>query len=285
MGMTGEPFILQSTPAPLAPLVVGLIYGTLVLGGTLAATVLIVWAWRTPICWSGRIEWLRTRPWTWRDGLNMLGLISLLIGLGWGVATLLDKPRAGTLLIIQGLTLDLLGLLGIAWLVTRHPGRWREAFGIGVLSFKWIQYGLLFYLVLIPFILISSLVYQGILSINGYPPNLQDIALLLSGDYPGWIRGIIFIFAIALAPAFEECLFRGLLLPMAVRQFGLGAGIFLTALVFAAIHMHLNSFGPLFIISTGLSLAYLYTQSLWVPMIMHGLFNGVNLAILVVIRP
>lgn len=284
MDMSGEQLFLPAAHSPLTVFLVGLIYGALVLGGTIAASVLILQTLRKPVCWNARIEWLCTRPWTWRDGGMLLGIVSLLIGLGWGMAALLDNPREGTLLIIQGLTLDLAGLLGIAWLVARHAGRWRASFGIGPLSLKWIQYGVLFYIVLIPFILITSLLSQGILSANGHPPELQDIAILLSGDFPGWMRWLLFIFAIGVAPAFEECLFRGILLPMAVRHLGLGAGIFLTSLIFAAIHMHLASFAPLLIIASGLSLAYLYTQSLWVPIIMHGLFNGVNLGILVVMR-
>jgi membrane protease YdiL (CAAX protease family) len=64
----------------------------------------------------------------------------------------------------------------------------------------------------------------------------------------------------------------------------LGAGIFVISLLFAAIHFHLPSLIPLLIIASGFSLAYLYTKSLWVPIIMHGLFNGVNLALLLVMR-
>jgi membrane protease YdiL (CAAX protease family) len=94
----------------------------------------------------------------------------------------------------------------------------------------------------------------------------------------------MFIFAVAIAPFFEECLFRGILLPMAIRKLGLGAGIFVISLLFAAIHFHLPSLIPLLIIASGFSLAYLYTKSLWVPIIMHGLFNGVNLALLLVMR-
>jgi hypothetical protein len=185
--------------------------------------------------------------------------------------------------IIQGLTLDLAGLGGIAWLAHSRGWRLSEAFGINALSPKLIKYGLFFYITLIPFMVMSSLVYQGILSAKGYPPNLQDIALLLSGDYPLWGRVIICLFAIGVAPVFEECVFRGILLPIAVRKYGLGAGIFMISFVFAAIHVHLGSFIPLLIIASGFSLAYLYTKSLWVPIIMHGLFNGVNLAMLLVL--
>jgi len=283
MDMPREQLIFQSATS-LPILIMGLFYAMLLLGGTVAASLLILRTKRTPVPWADRIEWLRSRPWSWREGMALIGLVGLLIGLGWSISSMLGHPREGTLVIIQGLTLDLAGLGGIAWLIHSRGWHWRETFGIVPLSPKLIKYGLVFYMILIPFILISSLVYQGILTAKGYPPNLQDIALLLSGDYPFWIRGILFLFAVAVAPLFEECLFRGVLLPLAVRRFGLGMGIFLTSFLFAAIHLHLPSFIPLLIIACGFSLAYLYTKSLWVPVIMHGLFNGVNLSMLLVMR-
>ncbi len=283
MDMSSEPLIL--TPNSYLPaLVAGFLYILLLLGGTITASLLIIRALHKPIQWTERIEWLRLRPWSWREGLAMIGIIGLLIGLGWSISGSLDHPHEGTLLIIQGLTLDLAGLGGMAWLIRSRGWHWRETFGLAPLSPKLIQYGLFFYLTLIPFILMSSIVYQGILSAKGYPPNLQDIALLLAGDYPFWVRSLIFGFAIVVAPIFEECLFRGMLLPLAVRKFGLGTGIFLVSFLFAAIHVHLPSFIPLLIIAAGFSLAYLYTQSLWVPIIMHGLFNGVNLTMLLFMR-
>ncbi len=283
MDMPSDQLILTNA-ASLPALMVGVLYLLLLLGGTIAASVLIFRPRPKPIRWADRIAWLCTRPWTWREGLTMAALIGLLTGTGWAITSLLDQPQVGTLIIIQGLTLDLAGLGGIAWLVKSHGWNWQEAFGLGRLSKKLVQYGVIFYITLIPFILISSLVYQGILTSKGYPPNLQDIAILLSGDYPLWVRSFMFLFAVAIAPLFEECLFRGILLPMAVRKLGLGTGIFVISLLFAAIHFHLGSFIPLLVIASGFSLAYLYTKSLWVPVIMHGLFNGVNLALLLVMR-
>ena len=282
--MSSDQLISQASASPAA-IVMGLVYALLLLGGTLTALLLIIRALRAPVQWAQHTDWLKARPWTWREGLALIGMIGLLIGLGWSISSLLNNPREGTLLIIQGLTLDLAGLGVIVWLAHSRGWRWNEAFGLVLLTPKLIRYGVVFYITLIPFILISSLVSQGILSFKGYPPNLQDIAILLSGDYPLWVRGIMFVFAIAVAPIFEECLFRGILLPIAVRKFGLGSGIFLVSALFAAIHVHLPTFAPLLIIAAGFSLAYLYTRSLWVPIIMHGLFNGVNLAMLLIVRP
>jgi len=275
--------MLQSSLS-LPSLILGIVYIMMLVGGTLIASLLIIRAMRTPVHWADRIAWLQSRPWTGRDGLAIIGIVGLLIGSSWGIASMLNQPHEGTLIIIQGLTLDIAGLGAIAWFIHSRGWQWKETFGIAALSPKLIKYGLLFYITLIPFIVVSSLIYQGILSAKGYPPNLQDIAILLSGDYPLWARGLIFSFAIFVAPFFEECLFRGILLPIAVQKFGLGTGIFVISFLFATIHIHLASFVPLLIIAAGFSIAYLYTRSLWVPIIMHGLFNGVNLTLLLVIR-
>ncbi|MEI6562690.1 MAG: type II CAAX endopeptidase family protein [bacterium] len=281
--MSSDSLLIESASSQ-ATVIVGLIYAVLLLGGTLTAITLIIRTTRIPAAWPVRIEWLRSRPWTWREGMALIGMVGLLIGASWAIASLLKHPREGTLLIMQGLTLDLAGIGGIAWLLQLRGWRWSEAFGLSALTRRILKQGFFFYITLIPFILVSSMIYQGILAANGYPPNLQEIALLLSGDYPLWMRIVMVFFATAVAPFFEECLFRGVLLPLAVRRFGLGAGIFLSSLLFASIHFHLPSLIPLLVAAAGFSLAYLYSQSLWVPIIMHGIFNGVNLALLLVIR-
>jgi membrane protease YdiL (CAAX protease family) len=38
-------------------------------------------------------------------------------------------------------------------------------------------------------------------------------------------------------------------------------------------------------VAAAFSLAYLYSRSLWVPIVMHSLFNGVNVALLIIINP
>jgi membrane protease YdiL (CAAX protease family) len=40
---------------------------------------------------------------------------------------------------------------------------------------------------------------------------------------------------------------------------------------------------PLFVIAVAFSLAYIYSGSIVVPMVMHGLFNGVNVAMLMIL--
>jgi membrane protease YdiL (CAAX protease family) len=54
--------------------------------------------------------------------------------------------------------------------------------------------------------------------------------------------------------------------------------ILITAVLFAAIHLSWTNFGVLFVL--GVALGYLYerTGNLWACMVLHGLFNGANLA-------
>lgn len=274
---------LLTTPESAAVLV-GAFYVLLILAGTLAAILLIAGALRRPVDWEERIRWLKDRPWSWREALGLVAMVGVLIGLAAGIATLLHKPREATLVVLQSILMDGAGLALMAALVLSRGWGWDAAFGMGSKAHPFFRKGLLFYLAMMPFTLFASLVYQGILYANGYPPNLQEIALFISGEHPLWLRLYMIGLAIALAPVFEECLFRGILLPILVRTVGAGAGIFLTSLLFASIHMHLPSLAPLLVVASGLSLAYLYTGSLWVPIVMHSLFNGVNLALLLVIR-
>jgi membrane protease YdiL (CAAX protease family) len=137
---------------------------------------------------------------------------------------------------------------------------------------------------MLPLIVFAGLVSQGVLSARGIPPTIQDVALLLTAEHSLGVQLYLVFLAIGLAPFFEETVFRGVLLPLLTRRFGLGASVIITSLLFSAIHMHLHSAAPLFVVATGFSLAYAYTGSLWVPVTMHSLFNGINLALMLTLR-
>jgi membrane protease YdiL (CAAX protease family) len=282
--MVAERLLFESA-SPATAAGVAALYFTLLLTGTFVAIALIVRTLRSPIDWAPRLLIVRMRPWTWREGLAVSAIVGLLICLGMSVAALLKHPGETTLILLQGLLLDLAGILAITGLIFRSGWTWTQAFGMDRIPFRHLTTALLFYLAMLPFLFFSALVYQGVLSLNGIPPSLQEIALLLSGNHPLWMRITLVILAVAVAPFFEECLFRGILLPVLVRRLGLGGGIFLTSLLFASIHFHLPSLIPLIVVASGFSLAYVYSGSLWVSILMHGIFNGVNLALLLAIRP
>lgn len=281
--MTSRELVLDSA-SPLGVVLAGSLYTLLILAGTATAVGLILKAHQSPVDWRGRIRQLRDRPWSWKEALTLISLIGLMIGLSTVLAGLLKHPREATLIVVQSLLLDITGLTAIAALIAKRGWTGAAAFGMTTGPLACLKPGFVFYMALMPFMLFASLVYQGILFMKGYPPELQEIALFLSADHPLWLRLYLIGLAVAIAPLFEECLFRGILLPILVRKTGVGAGIFITSLLFASIHFHLPSLVPLVVVAAGFSLAYLYTGTLWVPIVMHSLFNGVNLALLLAIR-
>lgn len=90
----------------------------------------------------------------------------------------------------------------------------------------------------------------------------------------------LLFFGVAIVTPFgEEFFFRGFLYNAAKRRLGVPGGIVLSAVVFAVVHG-----GPLLVIAIipmGILLAVMYERSgsLWVPIIMHALNNGLALVL------
>jgi membrane protease YdiL (CAAX protease family) len=84
--------------------------------------------------------------------------------------------------------------------------------------------------------------------------------------------------ALVLAPLFEETLFRGVLLPVLARRWGRGWGVLLSAAAFALAHLSLGELLPLFVLGLGLGLLRLQSGRLGASVLMHGLWNGLTFA-------
>lgn len=139
----------------------------------------------------------------------------------------------------------------------------------------------LLYLAAIPILWFYSLLYQVFLYQFGFNFYLQEVAEAFLAPAAVPERIAMYFVAIVLAPVFEEFLFRGVLLPWMVRRTGLWPGIAIVSTFFAAMHLHLPSFLPLFLLSAMFCVAYARTRSLLVPIGMHACFNAVTVILLV----
>jgi uncharacterized protein len=83
---------------------------------------------------------------------------------------------------------------------------------------------------------------------------------------------------------FEEFFFRGFAYPALKQRWGAGKALIAVSIVFALVHLHVPSMGPLFALALGLGLGYELTGSLLTPIIMHALFNTANVALLLYVR-
>ena len=108
-------------------------------------------------------------------------------------------------------------------------------------------------------------------------PSPQAIVEMFVGSGTLEQRILIIFLAVSVAPLAEEFIFRFFLYGVAKRYFGKTAALIVSALLFAAVHGHLPSFAPLFVLGSCLAIAYEWSGSILVPMMMHALFNSVTL--------
>jgi len=115
----------------------------------------------------------------------------------------------------------------------------------------------------------------------GKPESQDRIRELRENTDPGF-RLVLFFSACVLAPISEEILFRGFLYPALKRSLQPFLAAFVVAGIFAAIHLNLAALLPLFVLSLLLTLAYEWSGSLLVPVIVHSAFNLANILITIV---
>lgn len=114
----------------------------------------------------------------------------------------------------------------------------------------------------------------------GEGSSRQQIVEMFTSSQTLGQRVLIIVLAIVIAPFAEEFIFRFFLYGVLKRYFGRGLGLISNALLFGAVHVHLPSLGPLFVLGSCFTLAYEWTGSILVSMTMHALFNFISLSAL-----
>lgn len=102
----------------------------------------------------------------------------------------------------------------------------------------------------------------------------RDLQELLRGLRDLGPTLLMFGVVAGLAPAFEELLFRGFLLPVLARRAGMGIALLGSALLFGAIHLQPAGLPTLATLGLAMGLAFRHRGSLWPPLLLHGCWNG-----------
>jgi membrane protease YdiL (CAAX protease family) len=216
-------------------------------------------------------------------------------GFGWPEATL---ATVLVLIFLRGLTAT--GLHDVSGIQTRDL--WANAiFSIGLLLFiaaflrlrrldlnllggfskigfgRAVTTGGILLLAAYPLVLLAEVVTQ---KLSRGPLEKQGIVELFNASGTLEQRILIIVLAVTVAPLAEEFFFRFFLYGVLKRYFGRGVGAMASALLFAAVHAHLPSFAPLFILGICFTIAYEWSGSLLVSMTMHALFNALALTAL-----
>jgi len=205
-----------------------------------------------------------------------ISVSALLVFTGWG-----DALYRSTEFIIYSFTFHWTVIVGTAILLLLRGGRWRSAFGLHpsrVLA--GIRTGIVAYLGMMPVVFLYMLLFNILLKTLGQDLEMQEVTKFLAAEGPKLSRFYMLFMAVALAPIAEELFFRGFLLPTMARKWGLSRSILVTSILFAAVHPNLPALVPLFVVSIFLSVGYAYTNCIVVPIVMHMLFNSVNVLLL-----
>lgn len=286
--MTSAASDLAGAPQAAAPGAVQVLaanlYALLLVGGIAAA----VWIWRGSR--QGRIDWragarvLVGRPFTWLDLLWVVAIVltcSGLVGYVHAAVAGEDAPTGARAIVLTSLAVHWPALAAIAVLVALRRGSWGRAFG-----WRAARLGADVRRGLVAFVAMTPIVF-GLLALNwlllralGIQPELQDVATYLLEDAAPLVTLYKGFTAVVLAPVAEELLFRGVALPVLAQKLNPLGGMIAVSLLFAAVHGQFSVMLPLFVVSLCFCAAYQATQSIVVPVVMHMLFNGVNLALM-----
>ena len=144
-----------------------------------------------------------------------------------------------------------------------------------------IMHGFKGWLMIIPFVLLVSLIMNSLIdNQNGSNPLLEIV--LNNNNYLSFI--LLFLTTTLLAPLFEEIIFRGILLPILSRDFGIILGISISAFIFALAHLSISEMPPLLVLGIGLGITRIVSGSLLSSVIMHSLWNGLTFLNLFLLR-
>src|SRR5438045_4660075 len=119
-----------------------------------------------------------------------------------------------------------------------------------------------------PLIFLADIITQRVLR---SAPQKQAIVEMFSQSTTLEQRILIIVLAVTLAPLAEEFIFRFFMYGVMKRYFGKVLAVLVSALLFAAVHAHLPTFAPLFVLGSCFAIAFAWSGSVLVPTIMLAL--------------
>jgi uncharacterized protein len=199
-------------------------------------------------------------------------LLNVLAAASHNVTSMRSRDLAASALFTIGLLLFIAAFLYVRGLNLSSLGGFSKiGFGRAVAT------GAALMLAAYPLVFLAEAVTQRLL--RGVPEK-QGIVELFNASSTLKERVLIILLAVTLAPIAEEFFFRFFLYGVMKRYFGYGVALVINALLFAAVHAHLPSLAPLFILGICFTIAYEWTGSILVSMTMHALFNALALTAL-----
>ena len=148
--------------------------------------------------------------------------------------------------------------------------------GKGILRYNWLG-GTILAIALMTFT-VSFMAVLAYATVTLFPEAFAGLMLTLyttmaSQNTTLWVEGGMVLIATGVAPVVEEVTFRGLFFHCWSARRTIQTGLVLSAVLFASLHP--QNFIGMFIFSLVMTLLYLRTRNLWVPIGIHAIYNGI----------
>lgn len=200
-----------------------------------------------------------------------------------------DAGNATALLIMAGITLQAPLLLAFFALRAWQPQIYHLPLSGGAARRPPTLFNtLLFFLLVMPLVIVISLAWTGVLAgleqlgvaVDRDP---QQLVQLLSAVSDPLVFLVFLALAVGLAPIAEELIFRAGLYRFFKSRFPRLVSMLFSALLFALLHANLASFLPLLFLGVALAVVYEITGSIRGPILLHALFNAFQLSMILLI--
>jgi len=228
------------------------------------------------------------RPYNWVDAGAALALLLLLLSSAFvdpeKAHAAAGKPPSMSVetLLVGSVMMLLMACAVLAYLALLRGLNPAELFGMRQMTVGWAFLWALGALLVTCILLISAKKFVEEVMFHGsFPDNSAQETVEAFEHSAGWgFKILMGITAVVVAPVVEETLFRGFIYAVTKRVTDRWFSACFTSLMFALVHHHVGSIVPLFVLAIGFTVAYEITGCLLVPIFMHAMFNGLNIALL-----
>ncbi|HWL15243.1 MAG TPA: type II CAAX endopeptidase family protein [Opitutus sp.] len=139
--------------------------------------------------------------------------------------------------------------------------------------------GLATFLIALPVVTVTSLLWLGFLKLAGLPAEQQDLLRMFAQADSKTLLAVMIVLATLIAPITEELLFRATIFRYLRTRIPRWLALVLPGLLFASLHVNwstldgLASFAPLTALAVVFSLGYERTGRIGTAMVAHAIFN------------
>lgn len=168
--------------------------------------------------------------------------------------------------------ISVLVVVGVPWFVNRRPTTLKD---LGLhrlpswLDMLWAPAGYVAYAIGSVLLMAAAVAFLPFFDVT----EAQDVGF--NNVIQGHEYILAFVSLVVVAPVAEEVLFRGYLLQKIRKRAPLWIAILITSLLFAVVHFAWNVGVDVFVLSIALCVLRVATGSLWAPILLHMIKNGI----------